>query len=354
VYLGEQTYLYTLIFMKLLRKLLFPFAILYGWITGFRNFLYNRGVLESSTFKTPLVCVGNLSVGGTGKSPMIEYLISFLKEDYQIAVLSRGYKRKTTGFLEVAETHTAVDVGDEPLQFKKKYPDVLVAVSADRRAGIKKLEQRADVILLDDAFQHRKVKADFNILLTPFHDLFIEDYMLPTGNLREPRSGSKRAHCIVVTKCPQRVSYAKMQEIEFRMPLYNHQKLYFSRIGYASEIYSATETLALEYLRDKPFTLVTGIADPAPLVQYLTNLNLNFRHKKFPDHHNFSASEIEQLQQEEILLTTEKDYMRLQHTIEKFALYYLPIETLILKEQAIFFEDFVRKSIRKKQLDGNV
>ncbi|WP_432412932.1 tetraacyldisaccharide 4'-kinase [Rasiella sp. SM2506] len=336
--------------MKLLRKLLFPFSILYGWITGFRNFLYHHGILESREYKTPLVCVGNLSVGGTGKSPMIEYLISFLKDDYRIAVLSRGYKRETNGFLEVSENHTAIQVGDEPLQFKKKYPEVTVAVCADRRTGIEKLQEQADVILLDDAFQHRKVKAALTILLTPFHDLFIEDYMLPAGNLREPRSGSKRADCLVVTKCPPRVPYAKLQEIELRMPMYQHQKLYFSTIGYASQLFNASESLPLKYLQDKPFTLVTGIADPSPLVGFLTESNFSFTHEKFPDHHNFSLTEIEKLKQKEIIITTEKDFMRLQSTIEKFAMYYLPIETVILKEQATFFEDFVRKSIDKKRL----
>ena len=336
--------------MKLVRILLFPFAILYGWITGFRNFLYNKGVLESREYKTPLVCVGNLSVGGTGKSPMIEYLISFLKDDYRIAVLSRGYKRETNGFLVVTESHTATQVGDEPLQFKKKYPQVTVAVCADRRTGIEKLQDNADVILLDDAFQHRKVKAAVNIVLTPFHDLFIEDYMLPTGNLREPSSGSKRADCLIVTKCPPSVPYAKLQEIELRMPIYNHQKLYFSGIRYASQIFNASEKLPLAYLQDKQFTLVTGIADPSPLVRFLTENNFNFTHEKFPDHHNFSATEIAQLQQKDIILTTEKDFMRLQSKVEKFAMYYLPIETVILKEQAEFFEDFVRKSIDKKRL----
>lgn len=336
--------------MKLLRKLLFPFAILYGWITGFRNFLYAKGLFESRAYKTPLVCVGNLSVGGTGKSPMIEYLISFLKDDYRIAVLSRGYKRETNGFLEVIETHTATQVGDEPLQFKKKFPQVTVAVCADRRTGIEKLEEKADVILLDDAFQHRKVKAAVTILLTPFHDLFTEDYMLPTGNLREPRSGSKRADCLVVTKCPPRVPYSKLQEIELKMPLYNHQKLYFSDIGYGTQIFNTSESVPLKYLQDKQFTLVTGIADPLPLVKFLTDTNFNFIHKDFPDHHNFTSAEIETLQQEEIILTTEKDFMRLQSKIEKFAMYYLPIETVILREQAPFFEDFVRKSIDKKRL----
>ncbi|HBR54462.1 MAG TPA: tetraacyldisaccharide 4'-kinase [Flavobacteriaceae bacterium] len=336
--------------MNILRKLLFPFAVVYGWITGFRNFLYNKNVLESREYTIPIVCVGNLSVGGTGKSPMIEYLISFLKNDYRIAVLSRGYKRTTKGFLEVAVNHTAAEVGDEPLQFKTKFPKVTVAVCADRRTGIEHLKGKADVILLDDAFQHRKVKASLNILLTPFHDLFIDDWMLPTGNLREPRTGSKRAHCLVVTKCPSQVPYATLQEIELRMPIYNHQKLYFSKIGYGTIIKSTTETLPLEYLNDKPFTLVTGIADPLPLLKFLKDQQFNFVHQRFPDHHHFSDAEIEELNQTDLIITTEKDYMRLQHRVSKFAMYYLPITTEILKDQAEFFEDFVRKSIDKKRL----
>lgn len=336
--------------MNLLRKLLFPFAILYGWIACFRNFLYTKGFIESRIYKTPLICVGNLSVGGTGKSPMIEYLISFLKDDYRIAVLSRGYKRETSGFLEVMETHTAIHVGDEPLQFKKKYPEITVAVCADRRTGIEKLENSADVILLDDAFQHRKVRASLTILLTPFHDLFTEDYMLPTGNLREPRSGSRRADCLVVTKCPPRVPYSKLQLIELKMPLYDHQKLYFSGIGYGAQIFNTSESVPIDYLQDKQFTLVTGIADPMPLVKFLTENNFNFTHENFPDHHNFTSAEITTLQQKDIILTTEKDFMRLQSKMEKFAMYYVPIETVILREQAAFFEDFVRKSIDKKRL----
>ncbi|QIE60482.1 tetraacyldisaccharide 4'-kinase [Rasiella rasia] len=336
--------------MNLVRKLLFPFAVLYGWITGIRNFLYNKGILKSTEYKVPIVCVGNLSVGGTGKSPMIEYLISFLKEDYRIAVLSRGYKRATNGFIEVTELHNAREVGDEPLQFKTKFPDVTVAVCADRRTGIEHLQEKADVILLDDAFQHRKVKAAVNILLTPFHDLFMDDWMLPTGNLREPRRGSKRTQCLVVTKCPPSVAYAKLQEIELRMPIYNHQKLYFSGINYAETMHGAKESQPLLYLKDKPFTLVTGIADPSPLVTYLTEQGYTFTHEKFPDHHNFSDAEIAALRQKELILTTEKDFMRLQHRVEKYAMYYVPITTVILKEQAEFFEDFIIKSIDKKRL----
>ncbi|QNJ96849.1 tetraacyldisaccharide 4'-kinase [Constantimarinum furrinae] len=334
--------------MKLLRWILFPFSILYGCITSLRNYFYNKGWLSSQEYDFPVICVGNLSVGGTGKSPMIEYLISFLKDDYKIAVLSRGYKRKTSGFKEVHGASTAEEVGDEPLQFKQNFPNCVVAVCEDRKTGIANLRKKADVILLDDAFQHRKVSPNFSILLTSFHELYIEDFMLPTGNLRESRAGARRADLIVVTKCPDVVSYAKLQEIKFRLQPQPHQKVYFSKIGYDDMIYGKTENLRLQYLQDKPFTLVTGIANPKPLLDYLKRNQFTFKHEKFPDHHEFSPSEINNLKQKELILTTEKDYMRLQPKLDKFALYYLPIKTLILNEQEEFFQETVRAAIKKK------
>ncbi|MAP54258.1 tetraacyldisaccharide 4'-kinase [Altibacter sp.] len=332
--------------MKRLRILLFPFSVVYGAITGMRNYFYDRGWWESRSYKTPLICVGNLSTGGTGKSPMIQYLLSFLLEDYTVAVLSRGYKRKTSGYLEVATNSTVDEVGDEPLQIKQNYPNVKVAVCADRRTGVEKLEASVDVVLLDDAFQHRKVQPSTSILLTSFSNLYLDDYLLPAGNLRESRLGAARADMILVTKCPEGVSYAKQQEIQFRMQLKPHQKLYFTRIGYDSFIYGKTETLQLEYLMDKPFTLVTGIANPQPLVDFLKKNGYVFKHEKFADHHDFSASEVKKLQKKDIILTTEKDYMRLQPKLQKFALYYLPIKTIFLNEQEAFFQEFIRKQIR--------
>tara|TARA_R100000306_G_scaffold20100_1_gene23960 strand:- start:6202 stop:7215 length:1014 start_codon:yes stop_codon:yes gene_type:complete len=334
--------------MKMVRKLLFPFAVLYGWVTGFRNYLYNKNILESKEYNLPIICVGNLSVGGTGKSPMIEFLIETLQDDYKVAVLSRGYKRKTSGYLEVLPSHTAEETGDEPLQFKKKFPNSTVAVCADRRTGIEQLQKKAEVILLDDAFQHRKVKADTNILLTPFHDLYINDYMLPTGNLREPRKGAGRADIIVVTKCPKKVPYSKLQRIEFVIPLQNLQKIYFSSIGYDDTIYGKTENLPLNYLKDKKFTLVTGIANPTPLVEFLNEEGFQFDHDNYADHHNFSAEEIKKLSKKELILTTEKDYMRLQNKLNKYALYYLPITTKIKNDQEAFFKEAIHERVEAK------
>lgn len=332
--------------MKLLRKILYPFSLAYGIITSIRNCFYDRGWLESRTYSKPIICVGNLSTGGTGKSPMIEYLITILREEYSVAVLSRGYKRKTSGFLEVHLHSTSDEVGDEPLQIKQNFPMVKVAVCENRRKGIELLLNSTDVILLDDAFQHRKVKPSLNIVLTAFDNLFIEDQLLPTGNLRESRKGIKRANVIVVTKCPDHVPYSKLQEIQFLMGLESDQKLYFSRIGYDNQIIGKSETQPISYLKKKKFTLVTGIAKPEPLVEFLNNKQFNFEHVRFPDHHNFSESNILNLRKKDLILTTEKDYMRLQPKLNKYALYYLPIRTIILKEQKDFFEGLIQDHLR--------
>ena len=327
--------------MNIIRKILFPFSWLYGGITALRNLFYDKGWWVSKSYTTPIICVGNLSTGGTGKSPMIELLIQFLINDYQVSVLSRGYKRKTTGFREVLNSSTVEEVGDEPLQFKHNFPEVTVAVCADRQEGIESLKVKADVILLDDAFQHRRVKASTYVLLSTFSDLYINDYILPTGNLRESKRGAKRADVIIVTKCPEGVAYAKLQEIQFKLNLSPNQKIYFSKIGYDENIVGVTEILPLNYLESKPFTLVTGIANPKPLVDYLKRKELNFEHLKFPDHHHFSATELKELKGKDIILTTEKDYMRLQSKLEKFAIYYLPIKTIILKEQEEYFKEYI-------------
>ncbi len=332
--------------MKYLRFLGFPFAFLYGLLMSVRNGMYNNGWLESREYAIPIICVGNLSMGGTGKSPMIAYLVKLLKDDYKIGVLSRGYGRKTSGYLEVESHSTAKEVGDEPLQLKQNFPSVLTAVCEDRRTGIEKMKSRVEVILLDDAFQHRKVKPDINILLTPFHELYLDDYIVPVGRLREPTTGARRADVIIVTKCPQPLSYAKQQEIQFRMQLLPHQRLYFSRIGYDSKIYGKSEIQPLQYLLDKKFTLLTGIANPDPLVAFLQKQGFYFEHEKFRDHHYFSEAEIKRLSQKDIILTTEKDYVRLQPHLDKFAMYFLPIKTVLLNEQNEFFEQYIKDAVK--------
>ncbi|MDN3724577.1 tetraacyldisaccharide 4'-kinase [Aequorivita sp. SDUM287046] len=335
--------------MDFLRKLLFPFSLLYGGVTALRNLLYNIGILQSKGYDVPIICVGNLSTGGTGKSPMIELLVSFLESDYHLAILSRGYKRKTTGYREVSENSSVAEVGDEPLQFKKKFPRVKVAVCEDRQTGIEQLRQSADVILLDDAFQHRKVKASLNILLTAFDSLFSDDYMLPSGNLREPKCGMKRAHIIVVTKCPENLSRSEMEIIKGKLKPKAGQEIYFSKIGYSSEIKNESGSKPLSYLRNQKFTLVTGIANPKPLVGFLKNEEMDFELHSFPDHHNFSDSEIEALKKHPLILTTEKDFMRLQPLTAVTEIHYLPIRTVILYGAENSFKTRIFLELPKKK-----
>ncbi|MDC8000747.1 tetraacyldisaccharide 4'-kinase [Aequorivita todarodis] len=335
--------------MNFLRKLLFPFSILYGGITALRNFFYNKGILKSKSYDFPVICVGNLSTGGTGKSPMIELLVSFLKDDNKIAVLSRGYKRKTSGYREVLTESTAEEVGDEPLQFKMKFPEISVAVCEDRQTGIEKLQDKAAVILLDDAFQHRKVTASLSILLTSFDELYVDDCMLPAGNLREPKFGAGRADILVVTKCPDTLSDSKIETIKRKLKPKPHQELYFSKIGYASKIKNATEDKPLSYLKDREFLLVTGIANPKPLVGFLKNEGFSFEEKSFPDHHNFTVSEIEGLKKQGLILTTEKDFMRLQPIANTTEIYYLPIKTVILNGAEDSFKRRIEREIKVEE-----
>lgn len=333
--------------MKLFRKLLFPFALIYGAITMLRNFLYDQGWLKSKSYNLPVICVGNLSTGGTGKSPMIELLVSYLMDNYNIAVLSRGYKRKTKGFKEVLIASSVEEVGDEPSQFKHKFPQIKVAVCEDRQEGIEKLQETAEIVLLDDAFQHRKVRASLYILLTPFNDLYINDCVLPAGNLREPRFGATRANIIVVTKCPDNMDLSKMESIRRQLKPKSIQQVYFSKIGYSSTIMNEKVTRPLTYLKNQRFLLVTGIAKPEPLITYLQSEEMDFEIKSFPDHHNFSKSELEQLATYELILTTEKDYTRLRTLNDRMEIYYLPIQTVILDDTNSNFKKRILNEVKR-------
>lgn len=333
--------------MKKPRKLLYPLSLIYQGITDIRNFLYDKRILESKSYDLPLIVVGNLNTGGTGKSPMVEYLLSFLTIEYKVATLSRGYKRKSKGFHMVEITDNVSDTGDEPLQFKHKFPEAIVAVDANRREGITKLRKKnPDVILLDDAYQHRKVKAGMNILLTAYDDIYRADPVLPAGNLRESRKGAQRADLVVVTKCPEIISAEEMKSISEELKLHKNQQLYFSKIGYSEKIYGKNGSVVLDKINEKEFVLVTGIANPKPLIKYLKSKNIQLEHLKFPDHHSFSTSEIQGLDKYSKILTTEKDYMRLKDTILSEKLFYLPIQTVILdKENALksTVQDFINR-----------
>jgi tetraacyldisaccharide 4'-kinase len=323
--------------MGKLRKFLLPFSLLYGGIMKARNVLYDRGVLESTSFATPVICVGNLSVGGTGKTPMIEYIIRLLHGRCRIATLSRGYGRRTKGYIELTGHEDAKDVGDEPLQFKMKFPEVSIAVDEERRNGVQTLisNYKPEVILLDDAFQHRKVTAGYNILLTAYDSIYTRDLLLPAGNLREPGRGAYRAQVVIVTKCPSTLDTKEQEKIRAELKLKDHQKLYFSYIKYSDVIMRDQTALPLDFLRNKKMTLLTGIARPQALVDFLHSRGYSFDHLKFPDHHNFTPKELEEIKATPLILTTEKDYMRLKN-MSHSGMYYLPIETEFLNNREEF------------------
>lgn len=333
--------------MKLLRKILIPTVPVYQGITWLRNYCYDKDVLKSKAYNFPIICVGNLSVGGTGKTPMIEYLIRLLKEDYFVGTLSRGYGRQTKGFILADDNVTAKTIGDEPFQFYSKFSDIIVSVGEDRQNAIdqlKQLNKLPEVLLLDDAYQHRKVKAGFNVLLTSYNDLYVNDMVLPTGNLREPKSGAKRADLIVVTKCPEYITVEEQESVKKKLNIATHQQLFFSSISYANEIVSKDKKMDLEELRKKPFTLVTGIANPKPLVDFLNNKGFKFHHEAFNDHHDFNKKEINELETKELILTTEKDFMRFGNRLKNSNTYYLSIEPVILNEDS--FNNSIKSFIK--------
>lgn len=326
--------------MNLLRKILFPFAILYGFITSIRNFLFDKGIFKSYTFDIPIIAVGNLSVGGTGKTPQIEYLIRLLTPKYRVATLSRGYKRKSKGFVLADSNSNAAILGDEPYQFYLKFPNIKVAVDSNRKNGIEQLlkhSEKPEVILLDDAFQHRKVKAGFYILLTTYDDLYCNDYILPMGNLRESRSGAKRVNVIIVTKCPETLSNEEQNKIKAKLKLDLNQELYFSYIDYDESIYAENSTLKVSELWNVDKLLLAGIAKPEPFFAYLQSKN----EEKliYPDHHHFTENdllEIKNKAQNKIIITTEKDFVRLKGSIPSEQLFYLPIRSSFLVDEENF------------------
>lgn len=339
--------------MKMFRKILFPFAVIYDFITAIRNFLYDKNYLKSYTFETPIIAVGNLNVGGTGKTPQIENLIRLLSNDHKVATLSRGYKRKTKGFV-LANAHANASIlGDEPYQFFKKFKNIIVAVDENRKNGIEKLlalPKKPDVILLDDAFQHRKVKAGLYILLTKFDDLFTADFLLPMGNLREARKNAKRAQIIVVTKCNANITAAEMDVVRKKIAPLPHQKIFFSTIEYDEYIYKENEKIAVKNTPTIDKILLAGIANPEPFFLHFKGDNIE--KLRFADHHEFTKTEIaqiENLSKNKIIITTEKDYTRLEGKIESKNIYYLPIKIKLIINQDEF-ENLILEILKKNQV----
>ncbi|SDR05342.1 tetraacyldisaccharide 4'-kinase [Flagellimonas zhangzhouensis] len=310
--------------LQVLRKIAFPISLIYALVVYVRNFLFDIGVFKSKSFSTPTICVGNISVGGTGKTPMTEFLLRMLK-DKKVAVLSRGYKRQSKGFVLANEGSSVLDLGDEPFQIHKKFPDVAIAVDGDRPNGIAQLENgvKPEVIVLDDAMQHRWVKPTKTILLTAYSKLYVNDWYLPTGDLRDAKVASKRADVIVVTKCPASISEAEKKNIAIKLKPESNQKVLFASLAYADFVSDGNQNKPLSELINKSFALVTGIASPEPLVQYLSAMGLEFEHFEFGDHHHFTDEEIGTFSGFDQILTTEKDFVRLEGRVD--GVFYLEV-----------------------------
>lgn len=346
-------------FLKSFRILLLPFALVFGLIVWIRNWLYDKNISRSASFGLPIICVGNLSVGGTGKSPMVEYLAMHLKNRFKVAILSRGYKRKTRGYALATPQTTAIDIGDEPMQFHRKFPDIPVAVGEERLVAIPQLlHDRPDtgVILLDDAFQHRAIKAGLNILLTDHGNLFTRDFFLPTGDLRDLPSGYKRAHIIIVTKCRPDMSVEEKEAITREIKPLPHQKLFFTTIAYGTPYHITQQNLRLMD-ENTEVLLITGIANPRPLKKYLEERIHTYYMMHYNDHHIFSIDDwreiIKRFQgiqaENKILLTTEKDAMRLlkfEQEINGMPFYVMPIEHKFLFGRAQEFDGMVAQFIQ--------
>lgn len=363
-------------FIKI-HKWLYPASWLYGMAVALRNKLFDWGTLRSKSFNVPTICIGNIAVGGTGKTPHTEYLIKLLHERYHVAVLSRGYKRHTKGFVLADEKSTARTIGDEPYQMKSKFPDIHVAVDANRCRGMEKLltlkAPEVEVVLLDDAFQHRYVKADINILLTDYHRLFCDDELLPAGQLREPGQGKNRAQIVIVTKCPANIKPIDFNIINKRLGLYPYQQLYFSSLRYGNlqAVFSGAAAAAERDLSsltpDAQVLLVTGIASPAPLAEEIKRFTPHMDLLSFGDHHDFTQRDVLLIKErfeklggsQRLIITTEKDATRLVHhpAIDeelKASMYALPVEIEILQNQQDNFNQhiigYVRKNTRNRNL----
>jgi tetraacyldisaccharide 4'-kinase len=350
-------------FLRSFRILLLPLALVYWLIIWVRNKLYDRNILPSATFGLPLICVGNLSVGGTGKSPMVEYLVRILRDKYRLATLSRGYKRKTKGYALAGAGATALEIGDEPMQFHVKFPDVAVAVGEERMDAIPQLlhdRPETQVIILDDAFQHRAIRAGLDILLTEYDNLFVHDFYLPTGDLRDLKSSYKRAEIIVVTKCKPGLTEAERDRLKKLIHLLPHQKIYFTTIEYG-QCYHLLSKTGYELKSTTEVLLVTGIANPAPLKKMLEKYSKTYYMIKYPDHHIFTIDDLKEIRRrfesietkEKIILTTEKDAVRLNKfgdELDGLPAYIIPVRHHFLFDEADSFnagvESFIKNFVR--------
>ena len=351
-----------------INKFLLPLSFLYGGIVWLRNVFFDRRILFSEEYDIPVICVGNITVGGTGKTPHVEYLILLLQEEYKVAVLSRGYKRTTSGFILADKNSTGKIIGDEPFQIFRKFPKVIVAVDANRRSGIKKLlalpeKERPDVILLDDAFQHRYIQPSLSILLTDSSRLIYEDVLLPAGRLREPFSRRNRADIVIVSKCSPDLSPIDYRLISKNLNLFPYQMLFFTAFEYGSLVScfnSKSKAIDLEKIRENDYSvlLIAGIANPQGLISELKGYARMLETLIFPDHHSFSKKDMRKIETafaqlqgtKKLIITTEKDFVRLMNCVlsdeVKNSMYYLPVKIIFKNNKENLFTQKIYDHVR--------
>ncbi|MDR1679795.1 MAG: tetraacyldisaccharide 4'-kinase [Prevotellaceae bacterium] len=352
---------------------LFPLALLYGLAVGIRNWLFDVGILKSRKFKLPIIVVGNITVGGTGKTPHTEYLLSLLSPFMQVAMLSRGYKRYSKGLVFADENSNSIDIGDEPYQIKRKFPEVIVVVDANRCRAIDSLinspnGEQLGAIILDDAFQYRYVEPGINILLTDYNNLITDDSLLPMGRLREPASNRKRAHIVIVTKCPDTAKPIDFRLITKKLALLPYQNLYFTRYEYGKlqAVFEEANDkyISLDKLTDKSYDilLLTGIVSSQALAAYVGNYTYNLQSIEYPDHHDFSEQDLIDIEikflsinnSNKIIVTTEKDAARLLSKPNisqalKESIFYIPVQVSFLFDKEKEFNEQILGYVRKNK-----
>jgi tetraacyldisaccharide 4'-kinase len=356
--------------VKIFLFLLYPFALLYALVLWLRNKAYDWGLLRSKRFDVPVISVGNLSMGGTGKTPHVEYLLKLLKDEHHPAVLSRGYKRKSKGFVMAVHDSTSLDIGDEPLQISRKFPEIPVAVDGNRVRGISRILQKhpaTDAILLDDAFQHRAVKSGLSVLLTDFHNLYAEDFPVPVGTLREFRSGAHRADIIIVTKSGRTLSPITVRRIAELLRPKPHQQLFFSYISYGGLTPLPGSTAQVPTDRVSSVLLFAGIANIYPLQEHVVNMSNYQEIIEFGDHHHYTEKDYQKIRKQfenlfiknKIIITTEKDAMRIAipripEPLADLPVFYIPIEIKIHIEFRKSFNEQIRNYVRSNSGNSSI
>jgi len=355
--------------------LLFPLSLMFGLAVRIRNYLYDNNILKPESFDVPIISIGNLAVGGTGKTPHTEYLVRLLSKKFNVAVLSRGYKRKTRGFILADEKSTASEIGDEPAQIKNKFPGLIVAVDANRAVAIRKITEKypeTDVIILDDAFQHRKVSPGLSILLTDFNNMFSRDYLMPFGRLREHRKNSRRADYILVSRSPTDLAPIDMRIIVGEIPPLSHQHLYFSSVVYKEPVPFFRETpepLCLSQIAEtnRNVLLITGIVSSEYLYNYIAIYSKKIVHLDYHDHHNFTKKDLKEINKEfekltpgnRCIITTEKDAVRLKEIpgitdLSDKGIYYIPIGVSILNDDSEEFNNFITEYVTTNRSNSRI